>query len=112
MPVRVRGEALDLVDCALCGVATDVGVVVMGKVREMVMDNLYGMTTGTESRPTWPFGPGTGLLQGARVRLVTWTWSDSDPNIVYSFSFLFVSIDNILCHGIISGFLISLLFVH
>ena len=73
-PVDVRGEALDLVDCALCGVATDVGVVVMGKLREMVMGNLYRMTTGTESRPTWPSGPETGLLQGAQARPVTWTW--------------------------------------
>ena len=71
--VDVRGESLDLADCALCGVVPDVGMVLMGRVREMVMDNLYGMTTRTESRPTWPSGLETGLLEGGPARPVMWT---------------------------------------
>ena len=73
-PGKVRGEARDHVACALCDVGIDVGVVLTDNLHEMVLtDNLHEMTKGMESRPIWPFGPGTGLHLGARVRLVTWT---------------------------------------
>ena len=65
----VRGKCCDLADRALCGVRFDVGVVRMGEV-EMVI-NLYGMTMG--SRPTWPSGLETGLLEGGPARPVMWT---------------------------------------
>ena len=64
-PEKVHEGARDHVARALCHVGIDVGVV--------LTDNLHEMTKVTESRPIWPFGPGTGLLLGARVRLVTWT---------------------------------------